>query len=203
MNMKRSAITFLIVFAAAVSICAQEVVQFNRGQLVRDGGDPLGNVNGAFRFQSSTSDITGKLSGAASSGIYTLCDFSGTPCAPGRTIRIREQMTGSSALRQDTAPIMINGVSYPVVFYFGQLTFDGGTIRIPYNVAKRKFFKLTVKGKVTGGITGFPHPASTQAIFGSNLNLTGAVTLEFRRKENGSPSPTYDLTNVTYAFPAP
>jgi hypothetical protein len=105
-------------------------------------------------------------------------------------------------LRQDAAPIVINGVSYPVVFYFGQLTFDGGTVRIPYNVAKRKTFKITVKGKVTGGITGFPHPASTEPIFGANLNLTGTVTLVFNRKEDGSPSPTYRLVSVTYLFPA-
>jgi hypothetical protein len=200
MIIRRLTITFLIVLAGTVSICAQ-AVQFNQGKLDRNGGDLLGSVNGTFRFQNANSDITGKLSGIPSSGIYTLCDFYGTPCAPGQLIRIRDQITGSSGLRQDTAPIVINGVTHPVVFYFGQLTFDGGTVRIPYTVAKRRTFKLTVRGKVTGGITGFPHPASTEPIFGANLNLTGTVTLEFRRKENGSPAPTYDLVSVIYDFP--
>jgi len=200
--MRSGSLLSLVIFFCMAAVAGYgQVVQFQQGELIRDGGDPLGNVNGTFRFQSSTSEITGKLSGVASSGIYTLCDFSGAPCAPGRTIRIREQMTGSTALRQDASPIVINGVSYPVVFYFGQLTFDGGTVRIPWNVAKRKTFKITVKGKVTGGITGFPHPASTEPIFGANLNLTGAVTLVFDRKEDGSSSPTYRLVSVSYQFP--
>lgn len=203
--MKIRSIILVAVFIGSGIVMAhsQEVVQFNTGQLVRNGGDFSGSVNGTFRFQNSTSDITGKLSGIPSSGIYTLCDFYGTPCAPGQTIRVRDQMTGSTALRQDTAPIVINGVTYPVVFYFGQLTFDGGTIRIPYNVAKRKTFKLTVKGRVTGGITGFPHPASTEAIFGANLNLNGTVTLTFKRKEDNAANPTYHLAGVVYRFPAP
>lgn len=190
----------MIVLTGIASICAQ-AIQFDQGQFVRNGGDPTGSVNGTFRFQNTMSDVTGKLSGIPSSGIYTLCDFYGTPCAPGQTIRIRDQITGSSGLRQDTSPIVINGVTHPVVFYFGQVTFDGGTVRIPYYVAKRRTFKITVKGRLTGSITGFPNPASTQPIFGATLNFTGTVTLVFNRKEDGSTSPTYYLVSVTYDFP--
>lgn len=195
-------ILFGLIFLCLASFSGfAQAVQFDRGQFIRDGGDPLGIVNGTFRFQNATSDVTGKLSGVPSSGIYTLCDFYGTPCAPGQTIRIRDQITGSSGLRQDTAPIVINGVTHPVVFYFGQITFDGGTLRIPYYVAKRRTFKITVRGRLTGSITGFPNPASTQPIFGASLNFTGTVTLVFNRKEDGSTSPTYNLASVTYDFP--
>lgn len=200
---ERKIFLIIVIFCfAGITAKSQAIPPFTEGQLLRDGGDPAASVLGNFQFRNATSEITGHLSGVPSSGIYTLCDFYGTPCAPGQTISIRDQITGSSGLRQNEAPIVINGISYQTVFYFGQLTFDGGTIRIPYNVAKRKFFKLTVKGRVTGGITGFPNPASQEAIFGTTLNLTGTVTLEFRRKENASTAPTYDLTNVTYTFPA-
>lgn len=198
---------FLLLLAglsgAAVSISAQAIIQLDHGQFVRNGGDVSGGVNGTFRFQNTTSDISGKLSGIPSSGIYTLCDFNGTPCAPGQTIKIRDQITGSSGLRQDTSPIIVNGVTFNTVFYFGQVTFDGGTIRVPYYFAKRKAFKITVKGRLTGSLLGYPTPTSTEPIFGTTLNLAGTVTLVFNRKENGSTSPTYDLASVTYDFPAP
>lgn len=201
--MKTAIFLFVVLLTLAPVMVSGQVVVFDQGRLARDGGDISGSVHGTFRFQNSTSDVTGRLSGIPSSGIYTLCDFYGTPCAPGQTIRIKDQITGSSGLRQDDSPVIINGTTYKTIFYFGQLTFDGGTIRIPYNVAKRKSFKLTVPGRVTGPITGFPNPASMTPIFGANLNLAGTVTLEFRRKENGSPSPTYDLAGVTYIFPSP
>lgn len=196
---------FLIItlFCLAAAARAQAILRFDHGQFARNGGDISGSVNGTFRLQNSTSDITGRLSGIPSSGVFTLCDFYGTPCAPGQTIRILDQITGSSGLRQDGAPIVVNGVTYKTVVYFGQLTFTGGTVRIPYYMAKRKTFKVTVRGRLTGSLLGYPTPTSTEAIFGASLDLTGTVTLVFNRKEDGSSNPTYALGGVTYDFPTP
>jgi hypothetical protein len=194
-------ILFLIISCmAAAAVRSQPAVRLDHGQFDRNGGDQAGSVNGTFRFLGTASDISGKLSGSPTSGVYTLCDFYGSPCAPGSTIRILDKITGSSGLRQDAAPIIINGTSYPTVYYFGQITFSGGTVRLPFSAAKRKTFKITVGATVTGGIVGYPTPTSTEAIFGSTLDLNGTVTLIFNRKDNGSTAPTYNLVSVTYVF---
>lgn len=203
MTNKALFLTFIFLCVAVGGARSQAVVRFDRGQFVRDGGDVLGSVQGTFRFLNAASDVSGKLSGVPSSGVFTLCDFYGAPCTPGSTIRILDQITGSSGLRQDASPIIVNGVTYQAVFYFGQLTFSGGTVRIPYYAAKRKTFKIIVSARVTGGIVGYPTPVSTEAIFGSTLDLPGTVTLVFNRKEDSLSALAYNLASVTYDFPAP
>lgn len=186
---------------------AQPALTLTSGEFVRNGGggaDPFGVVSGTFRFQNANSNISGILLGNPGSGVYTLCDFYGTPCAPGQTIRILDYITGSSALRQDAGFITVNGQAQATVFYTGSsLRFDGGTLRIPYYFAKRRTFKMTVPARLTGGIIGYPTPGLPVPIFTSTLDLSGTVTLVFNRKEDGSASPTYNLGSVTYSFPSP
>jgi hypothetical protein len=185
---------------------AQSAITLTSGEFVRNGGggaDPFGVVSGTFRFQNSDSNISGILMGNPGSGVYTLCDFYGTPCAPGQTIRVLDYITGSSALRQDAGFITVNGQPQASVFYTGSmLRFEGGTVRIPYYFAKRKTFKMTGPARLTGTMAGYPTPGLPVPIFTTTLNLSGTVTLVFNRKEDGSASPTYSLASVTYNFPA-
>jgi hypothetical protein len=193
---------FVIVLClAVVAVNAQSVITLTSGEFVRDGGGPLGEVSGTFRFQNPDSNVSGILVGNPGSGVYTLCDFYGTPCAPGRTIRILDHITGSTALRQDTGFITVSGHPHAAVFYSGDLKFEGGTVRIPYYFAKRRTFKITVPGRLTGPLAGYPSPGFPIPIFTTNFNLSGTVTLVFNRKEEGSTSPTYALGSVTYNFP--
>lgn len=193
--------TFFLVLLAA-SVYAQAPITLTHGEFIRDGGDFLGNVNGTFRFQNSDSNISGILFPTSGAGVFTLCDFYGTPCAPGQTIRILDNITGNTALRQDAGFITVNGTPQATVIYSGNLRFSGGTVRIPYYFAKRRTFKMTVAGRLTGTLTGYPTPGLPIPIFTTNFDLSGTVTLAFRRKENGSPAPTYNLTSVIYNFPA-
>jgi hypothetical protein len=198
---------FIIVLClAAAAVNAQPAITLTAGEFVRNGGggaDPFGVVSGAFRFQNADSNISGILLGNPGSGVYTLCDFYGTPCAPGQTIRILDYITGSSALRQDAGFITVNGQAQATVFYTGSmLRFEGGTVRIPYYFAKRRTFKMTVPARLTGTMAGYPTPGLPVPIFTTTLNLSGTVTLVFNRKEDGSTSPTYSLASVTYTFPA-
>jgi hypothetical protein len=195
-------IGFMCLASAAVN--AQPAITFTSGEFVRNGGggaDPFGVVSGTFRFQNTDSNISGILMGNPGSGVYTLCDFYGTPCAPGRTIRILDHITGRTALRQDAGFITVNGQPQATVFYTGDLKFEGGTVRIPYYFAKRRTFKITVPARLTGGMAGYPTPGFPIPIFTTALNLSGTVTLVFNRKEDGSTSPIYGLGGVTYQFP--
>ena len=198
---------FIIVLClAAAAVHAQSAITLTSGEFVRNGGggaDPFGVVSGTFRFQNTDSNISGILMGNPGSGVYTLCDFYGTPCAPGQTIRILDHITGRTALRQDAGFITVNGHPQATVFYTGDLKFEGGTVRIPYYFAKRRTFKITVPARLTGGMAGYPTPGFPIPIFTTALNLSGTVTLVFNRKEDGSTSPTYALGSVTYSFPAP
>lgn len=192
-----------IFLSLAAGASAQSAITLVSGEFVRNGGGPLGEVTGIFRFQNSDSNVSGILVGNPGSGVYTLCDFYGTPCAPGQTIRILDHITGSTALRQDAGFITIGGQPQATVFYSGNLRFEGGAVRIPYYFAKRRTFNITVRGRLTGPLTGYPSPGFPIPIFTTNFDMTGTVTLVFNRKENGSTSPTYNLASVTYNFPAP
>lgn len=196
---------FIIVLClAAAAVNAQSVITLTSGEFVRNGGSAFGDVSGTFRFQNSDSNITGILVGNPGSGVYTLCDFYGTSCAPGQTIRILDHITGSSALRQDAGFITVNGQPQASVFYTGSmLRFEGGTIRIPYYFAKRSTFKITVPARLTGNMAGYPAPGLPVPIFTTTLDLSGTVTLVFNRVGDGFHSRPYTLGSVTYKFPAP
>lgn len=202
MKIKYLYLLVVLLYVAVAAGSGQSPITLDSGQFVRNGGSPSGEVSGTFRFQNGTSTISGILVGNNGSGVYTLCDFYGTPCGPGQTIRILDHITGSTALRQDAGFITVNGQPQATVFYSGNLKFEGGTVRIPYYFAKRRTFKITVRGRLSGPLAGYPSPGFPIPIFTTNLDLAGTVTLVFNRKENGSPASTYDLAGVTYDFPA-
>jgi hypothetical protein len=162
-------------------------------------GEPAFGFSGSFRFLGYQSDINGRIVPTIGSGVYIGCSTYNHPCSAGQTLRILDHFDSGNPFRQGTDPVMVDGVTYPQVFYKASLVLDGGTIRIPYYLAKRTIVRLTVKATLNGSIAGYPFPSFVDPMFIGNVHLTGTVTVVLRRRGDG---PAYDVTTVTYNFPA-
>jgi hypothetical protein len=161
------------------------------------------SMDGTFRFLNEQNDFNGivqpRTNGA--DGTFTFCDFSGTPCTAGQTIRIRDFFTSISGLRPGTSPAVINGTNFNVLIYKTNLTFDGGTVRIPYNLARRQSFKITVRSTASGTMTGYTNVSMVNPLFTANINLQGTVTVYFTRKSDAIPA-SYYVSRVIHNYPA-
>lgn len=193
-------ITFLLF--SLVSTCpGQPTVNAGEVRLEHTGEPmPFTTLTGTFRFLADGTDVNGRIQASTSDGVFLGCTAYANPCFPGGTIRILDDFTGDNPFRQGTDPVIVNGTTYPTVFYRGRLTLNGGTVRIPHYYAKRKKIKLTLRASLTGSIGAYPNAGFSTLLFSVNVNLTGTVTIEmWRRQKNVAPG--YDVTSVVYNFP--
>ena len=177
-------------------VAAQPTVSINRAYAERTGNQ------GTFRFQNSDADLRGQLYAVGGDGPFTACSTG--PCRPGQLITIYDLFSRSNAIRAGPDAQIANGTSYQIVFYLGTMIFDGGTVRIPYYVAKRKAFKITVKSRLTGIFSAYPNLLSTptQAYFHVGAFLEGTTTVFFNRVDD-NPTSGYNVVKVVHNYPAP
>jgi hypothetical protein len=193
--------TFLLFFL--VSTCpGQPTVNATEVRLERTGEPviPFGSITGTFRFLAGGTDVNGTILTNSSNGLFIGCRAYLNPCLAGGTIRILDDFTGNNSFRQGTDPVIVNGTTYPTVVYRGTLTLNGGTVRLPYNQAKRRTVKLTRRASLTGTIGAYTNPTFSTVLFFVNVNLTGTVTIELLRRLEGF-GPGYDVNSVVYNFP--
>jgi hypothetical protein len=69
-------------------------------------------------------------------------------------------------------PVIVNGISYPTIYYRRKPKFDGKTVKIPYYFAKRKNFEMTFLIKTTRFLSGYLTLSEDNPIFTATLNLT-------------------------------
>ena len=202
--MKKASLVFgfVFVFVFFCRINAQVQVTPTNGDFLRGPIDFSGGATGTFHFSAPNVDINGSVVNTLGGGVYTACEFGfGGPCGPGKTLTILENITGQTAIRQNIAPVTVNGTTYETIVYNGSnMRFEAGTLRLPWIIAKRDTVKVTYTARLTGLLNGRPNPAATP-IFQVHLDLRGTVTLTLKR--NNSVPTTYSLLSVTYNFPAP
>jgi hypothetical protein len=192
--------TFLLFFP--VSTCpGQPSVNASEVRLEHTGEPmPFTTLTGTFRFLADGTDVNGRIQANSGDGVFLGCTFYGNPCFPGGTIRVLDDFTGLNPFRQGTDPVIVNGTTYPTVFYRGRLTLNAGTVRIPHYYAKRKKIKLTLRASLTGSIGAYTNPGFSTVLFFVNVNLTGMVTIEMWRRQDDV-ARGYDVTSVVYNFP--
>lgn len=192
--------TFIFILLAFGFAAAQPTITIDRAHTEHLGGSL---VTGAFRFQNSQSDLPGMIWVNTANGTPMRCASPNpNPCRAGQTVTIYESFTGSGFLRYGGDPTVVNGVTYPWVYYDGDLTFNGGTVRIPYYMAKKNTFKIIVKSYINGVIYGRSSIGASSSMFVLGINLTGTTTVSFASR-NGNPANGYDIVNVVSDYPPP
>lgn len=192
--------TFLL-FSLAGTCPGQPTVNANEVRLEHVGEPlPFATITGTFRFLADGADVNGTIFANSANGLFIGCTAYLNPCFAGGTIRILDDFTGNNSFRQGTDPVIVNGTTYPTVFYRGTLTLNGGTVRIPHFYAKRKIVRFTRRASLTGSIGAYPNPTFSTVLFFVNVNLTGTVTIELLRRPKGF-APGYDVNSVVYNFP--
>lgn len=191
---------FLFVFLFFSEISAQIQITPTAGDFIRGPIDFSGGAAGTFHFSAPNVDINGSVVNTLGGGVYTACEFGfGGPCGPGKTLRILEDITGQTAIRQNITPVMVNGTMYETIFYnLSNMRFEAGTLRLPWIIAKRDTVKVTYAARLTGLLNGRPNPAASP-IFQVHLDLRGTVTLTLKR--NNTVPVTYNLLSVAYNYP--
>jgi hypothetical protein len=195
--------TLFLLFSLTGICSGQPTIAASEVRLAHTGEPmPFSTITGTFRFLAGGSDVNGNIQATPSDGVFLGCTAYGNPCFPGGTIRVLDTFTGRNPFRQGTDPVIVNGTTYPTVFYRGELTLNGGTVRIPHYYAKRKKIKLTLRASLSGSIGAYTNPTFSTVLFFVNVNLTGTVTIEMWRRQKDV-ALGYDVTSVVYNFPPP
>ena len=169
----------------------------------RAAGDPVTVTSGFIIFTDEPGDFHFAGSGFSLGGSWFPQLLSGTfwfnqcaPCLPGSTVDFGVSTYAFSTDRSAIAGGTVNGVSYPELFYTGEVTFHGPTVLAP---------ALDVDGRMrtsgsftfTGRIAAFANEAQSGApLFSGDLQGAGTAEVFFGPGERSGVS----LTDLEYRF---
>lgn len=164
--------------------------------------DPLAGVGGTFYFRSPGTDINGRISALTNDAVFIDCEYHNNPCLGGSELRVLDAYIGLNPFRQGPDPVFVHGILYPVVYYRGGMTIDGGTITIPNYLARLRTFQITVPSRIRASLGVYPLPVFNRPMFVFNTELEGTTTMYFRKVGIG-PNARNDTYKIVHNFPPP
>ena len=176
-------------------------------------GDTFTLTSGALNtgfdlFSINASGPNISIHGAAGGepGNLTFATCTPFPCAPGSTLNVGGVVPAAQLnIPFSSATVTLNGVTFPEVFFNGELTFIGSVVLPPDFVTGQPFqVPFTMQGQLIGFI---PCHEPNQTIFRCqqvfDINLTGSGTAIATSPQFGARTVSYVFSPVVEPVPEP